>query len=386
MKKGKVARFSEANEMLPPKPRTKPAPKVASGMSTGSGDVAMKHFAYSCPGLSGPGSRMCIEPRSFDVLLSCPYPIIIPIFQRRYCWIETQIKGWWRDATKNCNGSGGMGIHSTGKTSFKLVGGEGEGEGEGGSQQLLCIDGQQRCTTTSLLLAAIRDELLRLLRGAAALTAPERAQAHAVIQRIQSKLFLDPAACTTWAASWAHSATTTPPTGSVGGGEQAQAAWEATHKPGAQLDTLFASAAGAWAGEGVSGARLQPSYVDRRAFYELLTHGMVVHAMWHQLQVGACSTTIHIPVLSEEAQQSAQGLAKRIFDASARSLSSPSSDVAALRSATNHALCSFGLMYCEILSPIDLPQVFLWMQEKALLGMGALLRNDNPGKQYDFLI
>ena len=36
-------------------------------------------------------------------------------------------------------------------------------------------------------------------------------------------------------------------------------------------------------------------------------------------------------------------------------------------------------MLCEVLTEINFPQVFLWMQEKSLLSMGALLQNDNPG-------
>ena len=39
-------------------------------------------------------------------------------------------------------------------------------------------------------------------------------------------------------------------------------------------------------------------------------------------------------------------------------------------------------MYCEPLNAINLGQVFLWMQEKALFGMGALLTNKSPGVHF----
>jgi hypothetical protein len=40
------------------------------------------------------------------------------------------------------------------------------------------------------------------------------------------------------------------------------------------------------------------------------------------------------------------------------------------------------LMYIEILNKVNLPQVFLWMQEKALFGMGALLHNQQEGVDF----
>eukprot|EP00605_Chrysophyceae_sp_TOSAG23-4_P000312 GSChrysophyteH1.ASY1.ANO1.357.1 assembled CDS len=309
----------------------------------------MKHFAYSCPGLSGSSCRMRIEPVSFKDLFSLVNPIVIPIFQRCYCWSETLLKNWWLDAT---------GIHirpqvqrngmiNTGKTSFKFV-------GEGDNRQLVCVDGQQRCTSTSLLLVSLRDGILQLLRTAPNISHAEQTQAMAFVDEIHRLLFIDPEAYTSWARNWvsAHSLPSKP------------------------------------AGDR---ARLKPSHSDRRAFYELLTHGLVAYYCWQHMRM---------PLkISDSTQDSSQGLANRIFMAGVRDLTrhslidsvtkqpGVSADLSisiapalkALRKAFVNVINGMGIMYCEILTPINFPQVFLWMQEKSLLGMGALLQNNNPG-------
>ena len=342
--------------------------KPLNPLSTAKGDPSsntLKHMSYSCPGLSGPDVRMCIEPRSFDAYLSCPYPIVIPIFQRRYCWPEVQLRGWWRDA---CQGLGRTtSAHTTGKTSFKMLDDEASGstsDGEMVSKQLLCIDGQQRSTSMCLLLVAIRDELLSILRSATTTDDSIISQIKSCVQYIQSKLFLDTAACETWANTWVATTYSTTSTND-------ENAWDKVHKEGGRLDTLF-----------TGGARLRPSYVDRKAFYELLTHGVVVNACWQQQLQRKCERIVSLPALTETTLQSPQGLAKTIFDSCAKQVERDadfntrvSSLISAVRKATHH----MNIMYCEVLTPINLSQVFLWMQEKSLFGMGALLKNDNPG-------
>ena len=87
----------------------------------------IQHLGYHCPGLTGPGSRCQIERRTYRAHFGYAYQIVIPIFQRQYCWPETQLRRWWRDAS----GQGAMqdlgcnGTHDTGKSMFKLLGGGG---------------------------------------------------------------------------------------------------------------------------------------------------------------------------------------------------------------------------------------------------------------------
>ena len=95
------------------------------------------------------------------LFLSSPRPpyVVVPVFQRMYCWSDKQVRAWWRDAVLG-GGSTALrakGAHLTGRCLFRRVGDGGDGE------KLLCLDGQQRCTTMQLALAALRDAALRLV-------------------------------------------------------------------------------------------------------------------------------------------------------------------------------------------------------------------------------
>lgn len=71
---------------------------------------------------------------------------VIPRYQRRYAWDDLNIKEFWDDLRKNPNG------HFLGSM---VVSGPRDGERE-------VIDGQQRITTTLILLSVLRDEYERL--------------------------------------------------------------------------------------------------------------------------------------------------------------------------------------------------------------------------------
>ena len=43
-------------------------------------------MGYTCPGLHGPGCEQKIAPMNFEELLDETGRIIIPLFQRSYCW------------------------------------------------------------------------------------------------------------------------------------------------------------------------------------------------------------------------------------------------------------------------------------------------------------
>ncbi len=51
----------------------------------------LKQMSYYCPGMHGRESKQRIERRTFGDFLDSPGEtkrVIVPIFQRRYCWEE----------------------------------------------------------------------------------------------------------------------------------------------------------------------------------------------------------------------------------------------------------------------------------------------------------
>ena len=88
--------------------------------------------------------------------------IVIPVFQRPYCWPESQLEAWVENVveggelltTDHCNVEDMFEViaieefHSVGIGRFKRI-----------KSDLTCVDGQQRITTTSLFIAAIADIL-----------------------------------------------------------------------------------------------------------------------------------------------------------------------------------------------------------------------------------
>eukprot|EP00286_Rhodomonas_abbreviata_P022789 CAMPEP_0181311452 /NCGR_PEP_ID=MMETSP1101-20121128/13145_1 /TAXON_ID=46948 /ORGANISM="Rhodomonas abbreviata, Strain Caron Lab Isolate" /LENGTH=720 /DNA_ID=CAMNT_0023418185 /DNA_START=238 /DNA_END=2396 /DNA_ORIENTATION=+ len=325
--------------------------------------MGIQHLSYGCPGLTGAGSRMLVEPRTFHQVFTNGHHIVIPLFQRAYCWGDAQIRLWWNDTIGQS--SRGFGNHHTGKAVFK--------QEEG---RLLCIDGQQRTSTMLLMLAAIRDAALLELRNnnpTAPLSAPNppsqaKAAAQQLVDDIDAILFPDVGAMRSWASHWARAAVQA----ETAGEGSAEENWANTHKIGEQLPFS-------------GGARVLPSFVDRAPFFELLTFGTCRHelakAKWEEEEKEE-GKAIAL-VASERARRSKQGNAKAIFDAEARRLGQRYSDatrrIEAFRAAVEHAMHSVQLVYCEVLNKVNLAQIFLWLQEKSLFGMGALLHNAHPG-------
>ena len=71
--------------------------------------------------------------------------LIIPLFQRRYCWQECQLEKWWDDARHGKRDH--LGLHNSGNVVVKKC---------KQTADLIVIDGQQRITTTLILLTALR--------------------------------------------------------------------------------------------------------------------------------------------------------------------------------------------------------------------------------------
>jgi len=366
----------------------------------------LQHASYKCPGLYGPESRMTIRPRSFDWLFSQALPvspqqaagapagpttgsaasgsgttsevkprdvkpapqIIIPLFQRKYCWVKDQLRGWWNDVLQGRrNVPGG---HSVGKVIFTRESSQGHDASAAcpTDDMLLCVDGQQRITTTQLLMASLRDTALRLSRSFAGLRASaevvdddsEQAVAlrrHALViaDRIEGVLHRDAAAAREWYTGTARAL-------QAGG-----VAWNAVHGLGEVLPF----------------STLLPSFVDRQPYFELLTVGRVAHELIGSAAEGAACVT-------PQSAATHQGQTKAFFDATiweylrSRVTAADNGEpdggcVEVVRHVCDKALSTMILMFCEIHNKVNLAQVFLWLQEKTLYGMGALLYNPTPG-------
>ena len=161
-------------------------------------------------------SKLRVELMTYAALFvgaspTAPSPrVVIPVFQRTYCWSDQQVLGWWRDAAMR-GGHSAMrvkGGHATGRCLFRRAregrpeertdaGADTEGEGEDeDASPLLCLDGQQRCTTTLLAVAAIRDAALTLLAHDADVEDDTRTRT--VVERAERALYADAAGARRW--------------------------------------------------------------------------------------------------------------------------------------------------------------------------------------------
>lgn len=148
-------------------------------------------FLNECPGLSTKDSQLEVKTMTYGELFKeCRKEnaqIVVPVFQRLYCWPPELATAFWRDAVLGKGGSAAKvrGGHSVGRCLFRRVatkdvpssiprGGSGDGgdgqtrwgarlasgekkENSTNTNALLCLDGQQRLTTAVLAIAAIRD-------------------------------------------------------------------------------------------------------------------------------------------------------------------------------------------------------------------------------------
>jgi uncharacterized protein with ParB-like and HNH nuclease domain len=91
--------------------------------------------------------------RPFTKIINGTTQFVIPVFQRDYSWTDAECDQLWhdiiaiaKDETDRCHFLGSMVYVSTGDTSA-------------GFTRWLLIDGQQRVTTLTLLLTALRDHI-----------------------------------------------------------------------------------------------------------------------------------------------------------------------------------------------------------------------------------
>jgi uncharacterized protein with ParB-like and HNH nuclease domain len=90
----------------------------------------------------------------FTKIINGTTQFVIPVFQRDYTWdAETQCAQLWRDVLRAARTSGDQG-HFLGSIVYAAT-----GDSLAGFTRWLLIDGQQRLTTLTLLLAALRDHI-----------------------------------------------------------------------------------------------------------------------------------------------------------------------------------------------------------------------------------
>lgn len=91
--------------------------------------------------------------RPFMQIINGASQFVIPVFQRDYAWQEPQCAQLWRDVMRASAAPGPNG-HFLGSIVYSPT-----GDNQAGFTRWLLIDGQQRLTTLTLLLAALRDHI-----------------------------------------------------------------------------------------------------------------------------------------------------------------------------------------------------------------------------------
>ncbi len=92
--------------------------------------------------------------RPFTRLINGNTQFVIPVFQRDYSWTEENCKQLWNDLMR-VGGAADSRVHFVGSVVYIP-----SGDSAAGFTRWLLIDGQQRLTTVTLLLLALRDHLL----------------------------------------------------------------------------------------------------------------------------------------------------------------------------------------------------------------------------------
>lgn len=346
---------------------------------------SLNHLQFHWPGQTGGGRQhLDVKPMLYHDLLSSKYRIVIPLFQRRYCWSEVQILQWYNDVATPVAEQ-----HRTHKTMFKKQKqSQHQGEGNGGEDVLLCIDGQQRMTTTTLFLAALRVQC-------------RKNNLMSLVDKIDS-ILLKGRHSKEKIREWANNQATLLMSATSPQQQQESMSLNDTDHgtdykyimkplPSGWLPTTFQST-------------LIPSYVDRAAYFESICKDHVEEALEKQQQgllnpnaASSCNNNPTCLAFSSQCQESIQHSAFQIFSqelSKAVAGLAGTNDNDSPNGRNNQRISSFlfrlfekqlrgfTCMYVELLNDDNLQQVFLWMQEKSVFGMGRLLSNPHPGVDF----
>ena len=91
--------------------------------------------------------------RPFTRIINGATQFVIPVFQRDYSWVEAQCEQLWNDVLHVARDSSERG-HFLGSVVYIST-----GDSSAGFTRWLLIDGQQRMTTLTLMLIALRDHI-----------------------------------------------------------------------------------------------------------------------------------------------------------------------------------------------------------------------------------
>jgi hypothetical protein len=97
--------------------------------------------------------HMHAQQRFFDKIINGATQFVVPVFQRDYSWKEENCRQLWGDILRIADEQGEKG-HFIGSVVYIPT-----GDSSAGFTRWLLIDGQQRVTTLTLLLAALRDHI-----------------------------------------------------------------------------------------------------------------------------------------------------------------------------------------------------------------------------------
>ena len=351
-------------------------------------------FLNECPGLSDRDSRLDVRYMTYGELFKrakvFSQRITIPTFQRAFCWTSTLATRFFRDVALRRGSSAARvkGGHGTGKCLFRkssvsVSRPHGNVDPERIPQitqtTLLCLDGQQRCATVALAVAAIRDAAVNALASMTTTTTRRdddavpsfddesrrrRAVLEATARDADSVLFLDDSDDSV--------------TGGFDGDDRDYILdGEGTSRVssiGIDGPDINRRPPNRRPNRGRSLSRLttiRPSRADRAAFAACVgvqKNGDDKARETDAVTAKRCDSdrTTHFMVA-----------AKRALDVEASQLT-PSALADALEATLNEA----SLTYVEILGPddgVDLAQAFQWLQEKTLFAASAVLWNATPG-------
>lgn len=233
-------------------------------------------------------------------------------------------------------------------------------------EQLLCLDGQQRITTTTLLLAAIRPYCRMSNMGS-------------TVTMIDEVLYCsNPEKIHQWARDQAESILSAQRSKSSSENGDLETSIDITLEPfpvgWLPKNTEFQTT-------------LVPSYIDRAAYFEILCIDLIQEALEHLImkQNDDISSAPRIILrLSDSAVASMQYMAYSKFSQFTKMLLRSGNEeeynVNVLSKLFYNQLHRFSMTYIELLTKTDnLQQIFLWMQEKSVFGSGRLLFNPHPG-------
>ena len=354
-------------------------------------------FLNECPGLSDRDSRLDVRYMTYGELFKrakvFSQRITIPTFQRAFCWTSTLATRFFRDVALRRGSSAARvkGGHGTGKCLFRkssvsVSRPHGNVDPERIPQKtqttLLCLDGQQRCATVALAVAAIRDAAENALASMTTTTTRRdddddavpsfddesrrrRAVLEATARDADSVLFLDDSDDSVTGGfdgddrDYVLDGEGTSRVSSIGiDGPDINRRPNRRPNRGRSLSRL---------------TTIRPSRADRAAFAACVG----VQENGDDKKTARETDAVTAKRCDSDRTTHFMVAAKRALDVEASRLT-PSALADALEATLNEA----SLTYVEILGPddgVDLAQAFQWLQEKTLFAASAVLWNATPG-------